>query len=69
MKRIKLKQFRIGLDYTQERMAKTLRVSRVQYSQIENGRQNGTHQFWCNLQDAFDVPDEEMWGLMKRKEE
>jgi DNA-binding XRE family transcriptional regulator len=69
VKRIKLKQFRIGLDYTQEEMAEILRVSRVQYAQIENGRQLGKQQFWCNLQNAFDIPDSEMWELMKRRED
>lgn len=68
MKRIKLKQFRIGLDFTQEEMAKRLRVSRVQYAQIENGKQLGKQQFWNNLQEAFNIPDSEMWAFMKRKE-
>lgn len=69
MKRIKLKMFRTSLDLSQEDMAKVLGVSRSQYSQIENGKRDGTLSFWKKLQRVFDISDEDMWALAKRKDD
>ena len=69
MKRTKLKQLRVGMDYTQEQIADVLRVSRAKYAKIENGQQDGEYNFWLKLQLSFGIPDSEMWDLMKRKED
>ena len=69
MKRLKLKQFRIGRDLSQEEMANTLNISRESYALIENGKRRGKEQFWCDLQNSFHIPDADMWELMKRKED
>ena len=69
MKRTKLKQFRVGMDYTQEQIADVLRVSRAKYAKIENGQQDGEYNFWLKLQLAFNIPDADMWELMKRKDD
>lgn len=64
-KRIALKQFRVGLQHTQQEMADKLGISRVKYIAIENGLRNGTFEFWSTFQNVFKVPDEKMWKLQK----
>lgn len=64
-KRINLKLFRVKRDLTQEEFADRTGVERGTYAAIENGTRNGTYAFWNQLQTAFDIPDSEMWGLMK----
>lgn len=63
-KRIKLKQFRIGLQLTQQEMADKMDVSKVMYVSVENGQRQGTYAFWCTFQNVFKVPDEQMWKLI-----
>ena len=63
--RTALKQFRIGLHLTQAEFAKKTGVSRAMYSYIERGKRQGKPEFWLNLQNVFNVPDEEMWKLQK----
>ena len=64
-KRIKLKQYRVGLDISQQEMSDRLGVSRTQYVLIENGHRHGTLHFWQRMQDTFGIPDSDMWGMMK----
>lgn len=66
--RTALKQFRIGVHLTQSEFAETTGVSRATYSYIERGERSGTAEFWTNLQNAFNVPDEKMWNLQKLDE-
>lgn len=63
MKRIKLKQFRIGLDITQEEMAKRCGISRGVYSSIEQGRIPGQSIFWLNLKNEFNLSPTEVWEM------
>ncbi len=63
-KRIKLKQFRIGLDLSQEQMADSLGVSRSMYAAIENGQRYGTLPFWSKLQITHDVPKQDVYDMM-----
>ena len=65
MKRIKLKQFRIGKGLTQKEMADRLGRSRSSYIAIENGQRNAHHCFWNRLQREFNIPDSEMYSLQK----
>ena len=67
MKRIALKQFRVGLDLTQEEMAYRMGVERTRYSGIENGYREGSMDFWQKLQQAFNVPACDMWQLMEKQ--
>lgn len=64
-KRIALKQFRVGLQLTQQEMADKLGVHRMKYAAIENGQRHGTFVFWSTFQNVFEVPDENMWKLQK----
>lgn len=65
MKRKNLKFLRIKNDLTQEQMAEKLEVCKATYNFVETGKRQGNTEFWQNLQKAFDVPDEEMFKLMK----
>lgn len=66
--RTALKQFRVGVHLTQSEMAERTGVSRATYSFVERGERSGGAEFWRNLQTAFNVPDEQMYGLMKQDE-
>lgn len=46
-------------------MAEKLEVCKATYNFVETGKRQGNTEFWQNLQKAFDVPDEEMFKLMK----
>ena len=63
--RTNLKVFRVGKKLSQEKFAKKCNVSRAVYSNIERGKTNPSLDFWNNLQREFDVPDEQMYPLMK----
>lgn len=63
-KRLKLKQFRVGLDLSQEQMADTLDVSRSMYAAIENGQRYGKMHFWKTLEVTHNVPKEEVYEMM-----
>ena len=66
--RLNLKLFRIKNKLTQLQIAEMIGCSRATYSFIESGKRGGTHNFWSSLQRAFDVPDEEMYPLMRTDE-
>lgn len=67
-KRLKLKALRALKGLSQSEMADRIGCTRSRYTGIETGRRDGTPEFWNALQKAFDIPDEEMWGLMTRSE-
>jgi transcriptional regulator with XRE-family HTH domain len=64
-----LKVFRARRGLTQEQIAKRMGWSRQYYAKTENGRSTGSILFWVKLQDAFNIPDEEMWPLVKDTKE
>lgn len=68
-KRTSLKVFRIMRNLTQAEFAEKLGYSRSQYALIEQGKRNGTQDFWQKLQEVFSVNDCAMWELMKTDEE
>lgn len=63
--RLNLKVFRVSKNMTQGEFADRVGVDRATYSNIELGKRSGKTEFWNNLQKEFDVPDSEMYGLMK----
>lgn len=63
MKRINLKCFRTKHKLTQQEMADRIGVPRAKYVRIENGTNSGKLEFWEMLQNAFAIPDEDMWAL------
>lgn len=66
--RTNLKVFRIQHVLSQEEIAAKIGCSRATYSAIENGTRAGRQMFWNSLQNAFDIPDADMFGLMKNDE-
>lgn len=60
-----LKKFRTQLHLNQKEFAAKIHYSRSVIAQIERGRNSGTVDFWTNVQEAFNVSDEDMWKLIK----
>lgn len=67
--RLQLKLFRISKKMTQGEFADKIEVNRVNYSMIEKGKRNGTIVFWNKLKETFNIPEDQMWSLMKNEEE
>lgn len=64
--RKKLKKLRVlTLNISQEEMADRIGVARATYAAIEKGKRRGNPYFWMKLQNAFDIPDAEMYTYMK----
>lgn len=63
--RTNLKLFRVKRNLTQAEFSRKIGISRVAYSLIERGERFGSFGFWLDLQNAFNIPDEEMFLLMK----
>lgn len=68
MSRYNLYMFRCSQKLTKGKMAEQTGVSRISYTNIENGSRFGSERFWKNLQRKFGVPDSEMYSLMKNEE-
>lgn len=65
MARTNLKIFRVKKQMTQEEFSKRIGYRRQTYAAIENGKRDGRQTFWKDLQNAFNIPDGEIWELMK----
>lgn len=68
MERHNLYMLRCNAKLTQQEVALKTGVSRATYCHIESGKRDGSQDFWKALQRVFDVPDSEMYALMKTKE-
>lgn len=67
--RTNLKLLRVKHGLTQKEMAERIGCTRVTYAVIETGTRNGRRDFWESVQNAFGVPDAEMWLLQKQDNE
>lgn len=63
--RLNLKLLRVKQGLSQKEFAEKLETSITTYNYIESGRRFGNLEFWNNLQKTFNIPDEEMFKLMK----
>lgn len=63
--RTNLKLLRVSQKMTQQEFADKIGVKRSTYSLIETGERSGKPQFWAQVQKTFNIPDSEMFGLMK----
>ena len=63
--RTNLKVFRIKQQMSQDEISAKIGCTRATYAAVENGARNGKQDFWKSLQDAFRLPDSEMWQMMK----
>lgn len=66
--RVNLKVLRVRMNLNQSEMAEKCGIGRVAYSAIERGDRGGSMEFWKRLQNAFSVPDEKMFSLMRDEE-
>ena len=66
--RTNLKVFRTDRKLRQTDIAYDLGVSRMTYSLIVRGLRSGSSEFWQRLQRVYNVPNEEMYSLMKLDE-
>ncbi len=65
MIRMNLKIFRIRHNLTQSEMAQRVGYDRSAYALVEAGERNPSIEFFMNLQEAFNIPDAEMWALTR----
>ena len=65
--RLNLKMWRLSKKLNQAEVAETMGMSRVTYQSIELGKRDGRQSFWERLQKAYDIPDADMWLLMKKQ--
>ena len=68
MERHNLYMFRCEHKLTKRDMASKTGVSRTTYTNIESGKRDGSQAFWSTLQRVFNVPESDMFSLMKLKE-
>ena len=59
-----LYMFRHKQKLSQQAMADKIGCCRDTYASVENGKRIGSMRFWRKLQLAFNIPDEELGGLM-----
>ena len=67
--RTELKVLRTRHKMTQGEFADKLGLNRANYAMIEIGKRNGTMAFWNKIQTTFNIPENDMWSLMKNEEE
>lgn len=65
MVQITLKALRVINNMTQEEISKKTGVSEVTVQHIESGKNLGNIEFWANIQQIFNLTDEETWNLAK----
>ena len=63
--RTNLKIYRIKQHLSQSEMAEKIGCNRATYAAIESGARNGKQSVWIAFQKAFNLPDTEMWMLMR----
>lgn len=63
--RTNLKVFRIKQGLSQVEISSKIGCNRATYSAIENGTRDGTFKFWNKLQQAFELPNCDMWELIR----
>lgn len=62
--KIKLKQFRIGLNLTQAEMAKECGVGLSAYGEIERGETDGSLKFWHKLMIKHELSPNDLCSIM-----
>lgn len=68
-KRHNLYMLRCKHKLTQAEFADKIGVSCRGYQNVEWGERDGSAEFWAAIQKAFEVPDAEMYSLMKFEEQ
>lgn len=58
-----LKKLRVNHDLTQPQMAKLCGVSLSTYNLIEQGKRQGSQEFWVAVKKKFDLDGETAWKI------
>ena len=56
---------RASKGLSQVEAAKQLGIPINVYTRIEHGETSGKVETWCKIQELYEVPDEEMWTIIK----
>lgn len=67
-KRVGLKMLRSKYDLKQSEIAARLGVTTSNYCRIEQGKRNGTLEFWQAVQREFNLKGDEIWNLQNFRE-
>jgi transcriptional regulator with XRE-family HTH domain len=62
---VALYRLRADRNWSQSKMADRLGFTRQYIAQVENGTSVGKLEFWVAVQDLFNIPDSQMWRLIK----
>lgn len=65
MQRTKLKEIRKAWKLTQTQVAQRMGCTCTAYFLIESGQHGGKLTQWVKLQNALQIPDKDMWELIK----
>lgn len=66
-KNIKLFNLRKSRGWTQKQAADKLRIPINVYARIEQGVTPGKVDVWSKIQMLYEIPDKDMWNLIKGK--
>lgn len=61
----KLEYIRRNLGLTKKAAAKMLNMQYVYYCLFEKCKKRGSIELWKDVQITFNIPDEEMWKIVK----
>ncbi len=64
-----LQQLRKSHNLSQKELAHEINYGRALVATVECGREKGTLPFWEAIQDYFNIPDDQMWGLIHNRKE
>lgn len=65
MIRSKLRERRLSLGYTQQKVADLVPITRTYYTELENGNRKGSLEIWLLIGKALDIPETELIEYMK----
>lgn len=60
-----LYMLRVKRCWSQEAAAERLGIPLASYKLIEQGKQEGKPRTWLKVQKTYNIPDEDMWTLIK----
>ena len=68
MKRYEMRRIRQKHYMSVEDISIKLNTTKNNIYLIEQGKRNGSYQFWVSFQKLFNIDNEEMWGIIKEGE-
>ena len=61
----KLKTIREEKGLSQDKTAEKCGISTIMYRSMEQGRRKGSFRTWEKIQEVLEIPDEEMWDVIR----